>query len=85
MAKAGLPEPQAPAVKWNTPRYNACERGHRHRADHTSPSQPSGRWATRSDRVQGAEWGAYVALDTFSIKETRDRLRGASPMATEPP
>ena len=38
-----------------------------------------------SEAIEGDEWGAYVRLDTFSITGTRDRLRGASPKATESP
>ena len=38
-----------------------------------------------NDSIQGDEWGAYVTLDTFSTTGTRDRLRGASPTATESP
>jgi hypothetical protein len=36
-----------------------------------------------SECIQGDEWGTYVALVTFSINGTRDRLRDASPMVTE--
>lgn len=35
--------------------------------------------------IEGDEWGAYLTLDTFSTNGTRDRLRDASPMATESP
>ena len=38
-----------------------------------------------SEAIEGDEWGAYVTLDTFSTNGTRDRLRGASPTATESP
>ena len=36
-----------------------------------------------SEDIEGDEWGAYVALDTFSTHGTRDGLSGASPKATE--
>ena len=36
-----------------------------------------------SEFIEGDEWSAYVALDTFSRNGTRDRLRGESPMVTE--
>ena len=36
-----------------------------------------------SEVIEGDEWDAYVTLDTFSTNGTRDRLRDASPMATE--
>lgn len=38
-----------------------------------------------NDPIQGDEWDAYVALDTFNTDGTRDRLRDESPMATEFP
>ncbi len=38
----------------------------------------------RSERIEGHEWEAYVALDTFLSDGTRDRLRGESPKVTEP-
>ena len=37
----------------------------------------------KNDFIEGDEWGAYVALDTFSTHGTRDGLPGASPRATE--
>jgi len=42
-----------------------------------------GRWAMNSEFIQGHEWGAYVALETFLSDGTRDRLRDASPKVTE--
>lgn len=36
-----------------------------------------------SEFIQGHEWGAYVALETFLSDGTRDRLRDASPKVTE--
>jgi hypothetical protein len=47
--------------------------------------QPPGRGASPSEGGQGDEWAAYVALETCNEDVPRDRLRGASPMATEPP
>ena len=41
--------------------------------------------APPSEGGQGDEWAAYVALDTYSEDVPRDRLRGASPTATECP
>ena len=38
-----------------------------------------------TNSIQGDEWDAYVALETFSPNGTRDRLRGASPTVTESP
>ena len=33
----------------------------------------------KNDFIEGDEWDAYVALDTFSTNGTRDGLTGASP------
>ena len=37
----------------------------------------------KNDFIEGDEWDAYVALDTFNTNGTRDGLTGASPRATE--
>jgi len=47
--------------------------------------QPSWHGAPANEAGQGDEWAAYVVLDTYSDDVPRDRLRGASPMATECP
>ena len=39
----------------------------------------------KNDFIEGDEWDAYVALDTFNINGTRDGLTGASPTVTESP
>ena len=36
-----------------------------------------------SEVMEGDEWAAYVALETFSTFGTRDGLPDASPRATE--
>ncbi len=41
--------------------------------------------AMASEAIEGDEWDAYVTLDTFSTDGTWDRLRDASPTATESP
>jgi hypothetical protein len=46
---------------------------------------PAAWQAIASEAISGDEGDAYVALDTFSTTGTRDRLRGASPKATESP
>jgi hypothetical protein len=38
-----------------------------------------------NDSIEGGEWDAYPALDTFSTNGTRDGLKGASPTVTESP
>ncbi len=35
--------------------------------------------------IEGDEWAAYGALETYSHDETRDRLPAARRKATEPP
>ena len=35
--------------------------------------------------IEGDEWTAYGALDTYHQDETRDSLKGASLMGTETP
>ncbi len=85
MVKARLLEPQSPVMETYIPRSQRLWRGHRHTMVSFSPSESSGRWAVANDATQGDGWGTYVALDTSSTVGTRDRLRGASPRATEPP
>ena len=41
--------------------------------------------AMKNDFIEGDEWGAYVALETFNTNGTWDGLTGASPMVTESP
>jgi hypothetical protein len=84
--KAGLLEPQSPAMQVAHPPLtapiaeppgsldSACRR-----------DEPSSWWAVRNDLTQGDDQGTYVTLETFIHRETRDRLRGASPRATELP
>ena len=40
-------------------------------------------WTMHSECIQGYEWEAYVALDTFLGDGTRDCLQDASPKVTE--
>ena len=47
--------------------------------------QPPQRRTPPSEGGQGDEWAAYVALETCNEDVPWDRLRGASPMATECP
>jgi hypothetical protein len=84
--KATLPEPQSPAVQCAHPLLQRLQRSAtRGRPfNFRGPPPPTGK-AMGSDPIEGDEWGAYVTLDTFSTTGTRDRLRGASPMATESP
>ena len=85
-AKAALPESQSPAVEHAHPLLQRLERsapgggsfGFRGRPP------PTGR-AMKNDFIEGDEWDAYVALDTFSTNGTRDGLTGASPRVTESP
>jgi hypothetical protein len=85
-AKAGLPEPQSPAVQCAHPPLRRLQRGATRGGSFTFRGRPppTGK-AMGNDPIEGDEWGAYVTLDTFSTTGTRDRLRGASPRATESP
>ena len=62
---------------------NHAWRGHRLTADYVVAAGPLGRWAEANEASQGAERSAYVTLLQL-MSRTWDRLRGASPMATEP-
>ena len=86
MAKAGLLEAQSPAVNVRTLRndaWNRCRVVPRH--EPVGSGQPPRCGAPPSEGGQGDEWAAYVALDTYDEDVPRDRLRGASPTATECP
>jgi hypothetical protein len=85
MAKAGLPEAQSPedgrlASAGKTPETGAtlCD------GIPLVSTQPSEHGALPSEGNQGDERDAYVTLGRMTGR-TRDRLRGASPMATEGP
>jgi hypothetical protein len=77
------PNPQR--CKRHTHRHSVYGRCCQERPVPLSRLVPSAWQAIASEAIQGDEWGAYVVLDTFSTTGTRDRLRGASPRATESP
>jgi hypothetical protein len=86
MAKAGLLEAQSPVVKVRThrkrrlePMLVSCPGMNR------ETGQPLGCETSLNESGQGDVWAAYVTLDTYDEDVPRDRLRGASPMATECP
>jgi hypothetical protein len=85
-AKAGLPEPQSPAVERAHPLLQRLQRSATRGSPFyfRGPPPPTGK-AMASEAIEGDEWGAYVTLDTFSTNGTRDRLQDASPTATESP
>jgi hypothetical protein len=85
MAKAGLPAPQFPGMEVSILRHHVLERSYRIRTVVKAPSGMTIRQTVASEATQGNERGAYVALDTSISQGKRDRLRGASPTATEPP
>ena len=85
-AKAGLPEPQSPAVEPAHPLLQCLQRSATRGSpfNFRGPPPPTGK-AMASEAIEGDEWGAYVTLDTFSATGTRDGLTGASPTVTESP
>ena len=85
-AKAGLPEPQSPAVEDAHPLLQRLERSATRGGSFAFRDRPPPTGgAMKNDFIEGDEWDAYVALDTFSTNGTRDGLTGASPMVTESP
>ena len=85
-AKAGLPESQSPAVEDAHPLLQRLERSAtRGRSSDFRDRPPPTGGAMKNDFIEGDEWDAYVALDTFSADGTRDGLTGANPMVTESP
>ena len=85
-AKAALPESQSPAVEHAHPLLQRLERGAtRVRSFAFRDRPPPTGEAMKNDFIEGDEWGAYVALDTFNTNGTWDGLTGASPKVTESP
>ena len=85
-AKAALPESQSPAVQEYTRCLQRLQRSAtRGRSFDFRDRPPPPGGAMKNDFIEGDEWDAYVALDTFSAYGTRDGLPGASPRVTESP
>ena len=85
-AKAALPESQSPAVEHAHPLLQRLKRSAtRGRSFNFRDRPPPTGGAMKNDFIEGDEWDAYVALDTFSTNGTRDGLTGASPRVTESP
>jgi hypothetical protein len=83
-AKAALPESQSPAVQESHSLLRRLQRSAtRGRSYSFRDRPPPTGGAMKNDFIQGDEWDAYVALDTFSTNGTRDGLTGASPKVTE--
>jgi hypothetical protein len=70
MAKAGLPEPQIPAMESHIPRHGKYGRGRRNRAVVVSPPKRSFRRATANEAVEGNERGAYLTLRRSTSRDT---------------
>jgi hypothetical protein len=85
-AKAALPESQSPAVQESHSLLQRLQRSATRGRSYNFRDRPppTGR-AMKNDFIEGDEWDAYVALDTFSANGTRDGLTGASPTVTESP
>ena len=85
-AKATLPESQSPAVQLSHSLLRRLERSATRGGSYSFRDRPPPTvGAMKNDFIEGDEWDAYVALDTFSTNGTRDGLTGASPMVTESP
>jgi hypothetical protein len=85
-AKAALPESQSPAVEHAHSLLQRLQRSATRGGSFAFRDRPPPTGgAMKNDFIEGDEWDAYVALDTFNINGTRDRLRDASPTATESP
>jgi hypothetical protein len=69
-AKAGLLEPQIPAMEAYIPCHSRYGRGRRNRMVSFSPSEFSFRRATASEAVQGNERGAYLTLTRSTSRDT---------------
>jgi len=72
-------------MQWNVRRYHVLMRRRSYQAERSKPPQTSGLRPMTNEVIQGHEQPAYVRLATSMDAGMRDRLRGASPMATEPP
>ena len=86
MAKTGLFEAQFPGMEMCILRH--ITPGAEPPVSGESPllrPNPSGWWAVDNEFTQGNGQAAYVTLDTSNARGIRDRLRGASPRATEGP
>ena len=85
-AKAALPESQSPAVQEHTRCLQRLQRSATRGGSFNFRDQPPPTGgAMKNDFIEGDEWDAYVALDTFNTTGTRDGLPGGSPMVTESP
>jgi hypothetical protein len=70
MAKAGLLEPQIPAMETHIPCHGRYGRGRRNRTVSLSLSELSFRRATASEAVEGIERGAYLTLARSTSRNT---------------
>ena len=86
MAKATLLDAQSPAVEDAHPatRRLRSQPPVSDESEFPRPNLPAGGRRAASP-LKGTDRAAYVTLDTSGARGMRDRLRGASPMATEGP
>ena len=70
MAKAGLHEPQIPAMEAYIPCHSRYGCGRRNKTVSLSLSELSFRRATASEAVQGNERGAYLTLTRSTSRDT---------------
>ena len=69
MAKAGLPEPQPPAVIGTPLDYSTSIARPPGYAESMRSAERSARWASGNDLDQGGERGAYVVLETSGMRK----------------
>jgi hypothetical protein len=82
--KAGLLEAQYPCGATSPPTGTMSVTGVASCVDlgHSVDATSMARAMSKED-IQGCEWATYLTLDTYIRDVPRDRLRGASPTATE--
>ena len=79
-------ESQSPAVQLSHSLLRRLERSATRGGSYSFRDRPPPTGgAMKNDFIEGDEWDAYVALETFSANGTRDGLPGASPTVTESP
>ena len=82
MVKAGLLEPQSPAMETHIPRHGMSGRGRQDRTVSLSPPKTPSAERRSTRPFKGTNRGPTSRYHV-RLARTRDRLRAARPMATE--